>query len=233
MQLVQTAKTGIANRDASGTADALDAGTADHTTRFVTCYGVDVVMPKFHYQGLIPKQVRRDGVLFDAFTGERKNSSGKAASQAIENTKTFERTVMSRAIVCQIAALSERGALEDGLLGATRLARELTRILPVWGDAVPRVSRRAKLRGYPVMAGDCVFYGADLLQISVCVAVNTSATSQWRGVIAELCLYSTRVTSFSRRFRRTGEFLLFEGATGFTWASAWTFPDDAHILALI
>ncbi len=74
-----------------------------------------------------------------------------------------------------------------------------------------------------------VFYGPDLLQISQCVEVDTSATSQRRGVIAEVCLYSKRLTSFGREFRRTGKLMLFEGIVGFRWASAWSPIDDAHI----
>ena len=85
-------------------ADELDAAILRHDVAFEAAYGgaVDEYVPKFHFTKHIPEQLRLDGFLQDCFTTERKHSLVLHAAEPIDNTRSFERSVLSRALLMHL-----------------------------------------------------------------------------------------------------------------------------------
>ena len=85
-------------------ADELDAAILRHDLAFEAAYGgaVDEYVPKFHFTKHIAEQLRLDGFLQDCFTTERKNSWVLQATEAVRNTRSFQRIVLSRALLMQL-----------------------------------------------------------------------------------------------------------------------------------
>lgn len=88
-------------------ATVLSAAVDKHLRLFVRAYGAEYVKPKHHYATHLGRQARRDGVILDAFTVERKHYAGKRAAEHVDNTRDFEASVLSRMHV------AERRALQD------------------------------------------------------------------------------------------------------------------------
>ena len=85
-------------------ADELDAAILRHDVAFEAAYGgaVDEYVPKFHFTKHIPEQLRLDGFLQDCFTTERKHSLVLQAAEPVRNTRSFERSVLSRALLMHL-----------------------------------------------------------------------------------------------------------------------------------
>ena len=96
-------------------ANELEQAIGQHLTAFLRAYGPQV-KPKNHYLLHLPLQVARDGVLFDAFVGERKHIALKKAAEVVRNTAQFERTTLFRCLASQLVAVSEPDYLRDRLI---------------------------------------------------------------------------------------------------------------------
>ena len=77
-----------------------------HSVLFARAYPGEEVKPKDHYTHHLAGQVSRDGILVDAFVGERKNGTVKRLAEGIKNTSCFEKSVLMRVAGAQIDAVS-------------------------------------------------------------------------------------------------------------------------------
>lgn len=94
--------------------DELAAAFMQHGELFKQAYRGEGIKAKFHYARELPYQLLRDGMLLDTFTCERKHSMMKLAAEPIDNTSTFERTCLARALTLHQASL--RDGIRDGLV---------------------------------------------------------------------------------------------------------------------
>lgn len=73
--------------------------------------------PKGHFLAHIPSQMRRDGLLLDCFTHERKNKDIKASCNWIDKTTNFERSGLAQSIVSHMRMILKPGCFGDTLKG--------------------------------------------------------------------------------------------------------------------
>ncbi len=84
-----------------------------HALAFEKAYPEADVKPKSHYVLHVPRQVVRDGVLLDAFVGERKHGGLKRQSDRVKNILHFKHTVISRALSAHVSWLIDPANLVD------------------------------------------------------------------------------------------------------------------------
>jgi hypothetical protein len=99
----------------------------------------------------VPGQIDRDGLILDAFVGERKHQLIKAEAQAIKNTHTFEKSVLVRVIANQIAELSDPNHFRDRLINGKPVE-----------DSVDSFARSLVFTGTKLSRGDCIFVGGQM-----------------------------------------------------------------------
>ena len=85
-------------------ADGLDTAILRHDLAFEAACGgaVDEYVPKFRFTTHIPEQLRSYGLLQYCFTTERKRSLVLQAAAPVRNTRSFERSVLSRALLMHL-----------------------------------------------------------------------------------------------------------------------------------
>jgi hypothetical protein len=82
-------------------------------------YGTDHIKPKHHWMMDIPRQLVRDGCVLDAFVIERSHLVVKGIATHIDNTHTYERSVLSGVTTLAFKASDDKLAGVDGLMGRT------------------------------------------------------------------------------------------------------------------
>ena len=94
--------------------DELEHAQYQHGEAYLRTYDGEGVSLKFHNEGKMGGQLRRDQFLMDTFPCERKHSLLKEAALPVKNTIQFERTVMARALNLHKASLAH--SMHDELL---------------------------------------------------------------------------------------------------------------------
>jgi hypothetical protein len=93
MDLLLTAKRVLARiEDAVA---ALKAATEDFLVKHKLAYGLANVKPKHHWQLDVPEQIRRDGLVLDAFVIERTHLQVKSVAEHVRNTTRFEGSTLA------------------------------------------------------------------------------------------------------------------------------------------
>jgi hypothetical protein len=75
--------------------------------RWAVHAAVDCEMPKYHWALHLADQYDEDGVLLDCWPTERKNAESKEVAGAIQNTNTFEVSVLGRLLTSQLNRLTD------------------------------------------------------------------------------------------------------------------------------
>lgn len=88
-------------------ASDLDVALQEHADARLAAYGTLAIKPNFCHARLLPRQLHRDEVLLDTFTCERHDNMAKEAANPIDNTRRFERSVLSRFVMLQQESLLE------------------------------------------------------------------------------------------------------------------------------
>jgi hypothetical protein len=122
-----------------------------HGEAFGKAYPDFAWKPKNHFIHHVPKQVDRDGLLLDAFVGERKHQLIKAEATVVKNTSDFEKSVLIRVVANQIAELSDPNHFRDRLLYG--------KLLEDTGDSY---ARSMVFTGTKLSRGDCIFVGGKM-----------------------------------------------------------------------
>ena len=81
-------------------------------------YGTVLLKPKHHWLLDIPTQLRRDGMVLDAFVIERQHLMVKGVAEHVRNTALYEVSVCSSVLSLQLQETDD-DALFDGLIGRT------------------------------------------------------------------------------------------------------------------
>ena len=162
MRIVQRGKEGI-NLHAE-----LSQAIQDHAVAFAVAYPDDEVKPKNHYIHHVPLQLSRDGLIIDAFVGERKHQSIKALATDVQNTRTFEQSVIKRAIAQQMAVLQDPACFRDGLLRA----KPFPELAASEGAQCAFASTSMRWCGTNISAGDLLVLDGAVCIVEACVSVD-------------------------------------------------------------
>ena len=95
--------------------DLLARAIRSHGEAFQAAYGCST-KTKPHWLLHIPHQLARDGMILDAFVGERSNLVAKRAAAEVDNTSKFEKSVVNRIVLDFFSALSDPHLFENRLL---------------------------------------------------------------------------------------------------------------------
>lgn len=140
-------------------ATKLQGALQHHMRCHIAAYGKDHLKPKFHYMWDIAEQLARDPFVLDCFVVERLHKRGKRAAQDIENTRRYERSLVTCVLHAHSNALDRESSPEFGLVGRTA---------PVPSHAGIVVAQGLVCHGVRVHAGDLVFRGDLLGRVSSC-----------------------------------------------------------------
>ena len=92
------------------------------TSRFLAlheaAYGTGLVKPKHHWLLDVPSQLRRGGILLDAFVIERQHLLVKSVTEHIRNTSDYETSACCSVLTLQLQHRDDE-QLFDGLIGRT------------------------------------------------------------------------------------------------------------------
>ena len=116
-----------------------------------------LIKPKTHWAMDIPDQLRRDGMVLDAFSLERLHLRAKRIAEQAKNTTRFEETAIAGLILSHLQSLRE--IEEEGLQGKTRILQEFS-------NTFQAIS--AAWKGIRVKRNDVVYHGNGLGQVVTC-----------------------------------------------------------------
>jgi len=138
----------------------LKVGIRRHAELFTAAYPEAEMRPKNHWVHHIPGQLARDHIVIDAFVGERKHSTMKEIAFDLNNTRAFEKSLLSRAVARQAEVL--RLPFADGLVSP--------KPCPELVDAAGRanVSTFLRWKGTRIAIGDCIRFNEQICIVRVC-----------------------------------------------------------------
>ena len=186
----------------------------------VAAYGGDKMRPKHHWALHLPRQYEADGNrLIDEFALERKHKGIKAFADSLNNTLSFERTLVSNAILEQERCLS--GLLVDDRLCAPHDASPMLRQLFSGTDV--RMSKSMVLRNNTIGAEDIVFIDGIAVLVVACAKVGLQL-----GVVGWEMTFVSKTSNSSSTWRdphnRLAVALMSEHTLSMPFA--WTFVGD-------
>ena len=134
-------------------------------------YGTMHARPKNHYCMHLPAQIRRDRILLDVFTHERKNKNAKRIATLCPVSDKFEQAVLQRLLQEQLGALrNDERMFENRLIGTQLSCPEVAEACNV---PECKMAERAWCDGYHVSVGDVFLTmceGAEVaMQVHACV----------------------------------------------------------------
>ena len=103
---------------ATEAAAQLEQATGRYLRLHQEAYGSVLLKPKHHWLLDIPAQLRRDGMVLDAFVIERQHLMVKGVAEHVRNTADYEVSVCSSVLSLQLQETDD-DALFDGLIGRT------------------------------------------------------------------------------------------------------------------
>ena len=160
LDLLVSCKEGLLSADDA--AGRLDVAIARFYAAHQRAYGTDVIKPKHHWLTDIPDQLRRDGLLLDAFVIERQHLFVKSVAEAVDNTSHYEESVIASLLVLQIQQAEGGGSYYDGLIGSTSR-------LEGFGPSV-RVANKLTIGCFRIAVDDFVVRDRDLGVVVACAA---------------------------------------------------------------
>ena len=134
---------------------ALQSAVSAYLEAHTTAYGSSHVKPKHHWLQDIPSQLSRDQLVLDAFIVERGHLKVKAAAETVDNTSSFEASVIAGVVNTQLTTAREAKGL-SALHGPTKL----------FGSAI--LAHRMTHVTLQVSVGDIVFKGDVAGEVVAC-----------------------------------------------------------------
>jgi hypothetical protein len=139
----------------------LRAAIHEHGDAFDTAYPDAVWKPKNHFIHHVPEHLERDGIILDAFVGERKHQVVKLCAANIKHTVTFDKSVILRVLAHQLSILCDAEHFCDKLMNGKAL-----------DGTAAFVSNSMQFAGTKFSRGDCIMVRGVLCIVKVCVAVD-------------------------------------------------------------
>ena len=172
----------------------LRAALDEHMQKHIAAYGKEYIRPKHHLMYDVAEQMLRDGslqdgILLDMFIVERTHLNVKAIANNIDNTSSFERSVLSGLMIQQTRRLSEAVSLQS-LTGSVR---------PFPGFPMARCSTSLCVDGRVFSVGDVAICGGSAGVIVACAEEGHDFF-----VVAEEMVLERRCSLHSQTWRRRG-----------------------------
>ena len=133
-----------------------------HLQLHKAAYGNRFIKPKHHWQLDVAAQILRDGLVLDAFVVERGHLAVKAVADKVQNTTTFEASVM--ASLSSSVWSKDRPISAEGLVGTTS-------VLPGVDDAW--VADNVEIMAVTIAVDDVVVRGHSVGLVKACCLHNT------------------------------------------------------------
>ncbi len=185
----------------------LERKLQQHAAAYAAAYGAagDAYIPKLHYCRHTPAPVNMDKFLMDTFVTERKHAMIKEATQHVDNTRVFERSVLGRALVMHEKMNTLR---KYGLIGKTFVE-----------DGI-EFSVFCQFRGNLIGDGDIICLpGTGALLIC-----GFAKREQELGILAWPLSRGAQLTSAAWSWRKDEDWRLFvlEASARFRFAALWS-----------
>jgi hypothetical protein len=197
--------------------EALADALRGHGDAHIDAYGHDNIKPKFLYCRLIPRQRKRAKAWLDCFPCERKHALMKSAGRDVDNTRCYEKSVLSRALWLHKRQLDTLNL--DGLNRGGVPCNELAQIL---GVPDCNVAKEFRVCGTLYAAGDIMVGHCGTICGKILVGFDCSGDL---GVFWEPFCNPVSITSVATRWERSRRpvgFLVRGGAfRALALASAW------------
>ena len=156
-----------------------------HARAFLKAYPNAEVKPKNHYIQHVPWQLERDGVVLDAFVGERKHQIINMHATSIKNTDTYERSVLLHVLAHQLSVMAEPSFLEDGM----PRREQFQPLADCLGATSAAIGGSIRWKGTLLHVGDCLKFagevhmveGAAEIDAELCVVVSQYSLVQQVG----------------------------------------------------
>ena len=195
----------------------LEASLADHGDSHILAYGTDNLKPKFLFARLLPRQKRRDKMWIDCWPCERKHSMMKSAGASVDNTRAYERSVLSRALWIHKRQLD--GLNLDGLHMGGKDSPELASEL---GVAACKAARSFRVCGTAYAANDVLVRHCG----TVCGRIIAGISyDEELGMIWEPFCNPVQLTTVAKHWEPSGELAAIwvreQGFRELTLAVAW------------
>lgn len=179
-------------------------------------YGTQHIKPKHHWMLDIPSQMRRDGLVLDAFVIERQHLTVKGVAEHVRNTSNFEASCLASLLTVQVHNAQEFEAV-DRLIGrAGRLE----------GHPGALIADKLAIHSFQVRVDDIVLRGP---QAGIVMACCCEASALY--VFVTPLLEQTAVTQHAATFRRTGHLDVWRAAD-LRLSLAWRCEADGSLLVL-
>jgi len=131
---------------------ALRRAHAAHMNAHMALYGTSHILPKHHWMWDVFEQMLRDPLVLDAFVIERAHLRVKRVAELVDNTRTFERSVLAGLTTYCAQCLDNPDVFSDGLRGLQA---------PLPEDHSIKVADRMVINSLLVEVGDFVFVLCD------------------------------------------------------------------------
>ena len=210
-------KDGVLSADDA--AGRLDVAIARFYSAHQRAHGTDVIKPKHHWLTDIPGQLRRDGLMLDAFVIERQHLFVKSVAEAVDNTAHYEESVSASLLVIQIQHAEGSGSYYDGLIGKTSR-------LEGFGPSV-RVANKLTVGCLLIAVGDFVARDRDLGVVLSCASDDGELL-----LIVDTMAKVADVTKDSVRVRSAGVLAVWRAAES-RESLGWRHEPDGSILVLL
>ena len=200
---------------------ALLRATEHHLELHKACYGSQHVRPKHHYGMHLPSQIRRDGILLDAFTLERKHRNAKRIATTVSVANLFEESVLARLLQEQLESIPD-SFIRNQLVGTTAQCQEVASAI---GEPECRLAQRARCQGLCLSVQDVLLASGSALQVLAFVPLESGISA-----IVEVFEFSEK-WGFATRWRPQAHVALFCFDSCFTVAQYWC-KEGAMLLTL-
>ena len=199
-------KNGKFGRDIDRTAADLLEVFRQHAERFAEAYPDRNQLPKGHWGFHLARQLLRDGFILDCFTGERQNGLLKRTATTVDNTRSFEKTILARFLSDRLHALQDARVFEDGLVdavsGEPSPGEPSPDLAQQEGIAAAFIGLSLRFRGTKSRDGDIIWVADHDLEKAILIAGAATLDGELALFFHDL-EFVQQVTASASRWRRT------------------------------
>lgn len=217
----------VAEADADASAAHLLEALERHARFYRAAYQHEptAFLSKWHMQWHLPGQIRRDGRLLDTMPAERKHGVIRLAADQVKHTRSFENSVLKRALSITLHDLGEL-QLGDGLRGAVR-HKLFSEMCGLNEEAV--FAKQAKMGNTSFHSGDFIALGDGMWCVD-----GFASTPEEPGplLIARPCTREAGVSTTVSRWRVDSEPAVFSLSAAPRLAELWRWQDEGHAIVV-
>ena len=219
LDLLQDAKGGVTSTAALGQA------IAAHLQKHLEVYGDTEFKPKGNFALHFAEQIQRDNMIYDCFVVERSHQLPKLVATAVENTRSFEKSVVARALLSRLRSLDsfdERDCLTTPQQACAALGHALGR------DDV-QISKGARVKGMLISPTDFLCVGDHSISLRAAISADGDI-----GLIGHRGQLVREESSSSKVFRmEAGLSCIWLGELRVRRAHAWCELGPTEVLVLL